>query len=75
MPSVSRAQVWEPPAAISATLASPLTATGVVLLVVVPLPSWPLPLLPQHFTVASFSRAQVWEPPAAISADAGQSPG
>ena len=40
-------------------LASPLTATGVVLLVVLPLPSWPLVLLPQHHTPPPVVSAQV----------------
>jgi hypothetical protein len=41
-PAVVRAQVWEPPAEIAAIpLERPVTATGVLLFVVVPLPSWP----------------------------------
>ena len=36
---------------IAAVLASPVTATGVVVLVVVPLPNWPEMLLPQHLAV------------------------
>jgi hypothetical protein len=35
----------------------PDTSTGVDLEVVVPSPSWPMLLLPQHFTVPSVSRA------------------
>ena len=35
-------------------------------MVVVPSPSWPLPLLPQHFIVPSVSRAHEWEPPRAM---------
>src|SRR3990172_3738466 len=39
------------PAAIAATpLARPATPTGTLLSVVVPFPSWPPPLLSQHFT-------------------------
>src|SRR5262249_53878080 len=43
------------------------TATGVLLAVVVLLPSWPCGLLPQHwtpwFTVAELKITQVWVPP------------
>jgi hypothetical protein len=37
-----------PPGLIDVKLGSPDTATGVVLFVVVPLPSWPTPLFPQQ---------------------------
>ena len=51
-PPVS-AQVWEPPAVIAPTpLPRPLTATGVRRFVVVPSPSWPKMLLPQHSIMA-----------------------
>ena len=54
--------MWAKPAVIAITpLASPLTATGVGLLVVLPLPSWPSKLLPQHCTPPPLVRAQVWE--------------
>jgi hypothetical protein len=50
-PLVVTAHVWLGPAAIAATpLSSPLTATGVNRLVVVPSPSWPEEFEPQHFT-------------------------
>ena len=42
----------------------PETATGVLLVVVVPLPSCPKPLSPQHCTPPLASRAQVWPLPA-----------
>src|ERR1035437_8557912 len=44
----------------------PLTATGVELSVVVPLPSSPGPLDPQQRTELSVRRAQVWRKPAEI---------
>src|SRR3990170_3387966 len=57
------------PAAIAATpLARPATPTGTLLSVVVPFPSWPPPLLPQHLTPPPLVRAQVWLEPAAIAA-------
>ena len=37
-----------------------LTCTGVLWVVVVPLPSWPLLLLPQAQTVPSLRRAREW---------------
>ena len=39
-------------------LARPLTATGLVLCVVVPSPSWPLPLKPQHLAAPALLSAQ-----------------
>src|SRR4051794_7904303 len=47
--------------------ARPRTATAVRRRVCVPSPSCPLPLIPQHLTVASESSAQVWLPPALIA--------
>ena len=44
----------------------PDTPTGVVLSVVVPSPSWPLALEPQHFIVPSVSRAHEWRSPRAM---------
>jgi hypothetical protein len=41
-----------------------MTCTGVVLFVVLPLPSWPLSFAPQHCT-PPFTTAQVWNLPAA----------
>src|SRR5207237_1185347 len=67
-PALVRAQVWSPPAAIAATpLASPETSTGVWRLVVVPSPSSPYSLSPQHLTRPALVIAQVWPPPAAIA--------
>src|SRR3990172_3731563 len=81
-PALVRAQVWAPPAAMVATpLARPETSPGVVLHEytrlftvhvcgpeLVPLPSWPKPLPPQHLTLPIVVRAQVWMPPAAMAA-------
>ena len=55
-------QEWEPPAVIAVTPVRPLTATGVDELVVVPLPSWPEELRPQHLTVPVVSRAHECRP-------------
>src|SRR5207244_2492391 len=56
------------PAAIAVTLlARPRTSTGVLLLVVVPLPSWPPSFQPQHLTCPAVVSAQVCCPPAAIA--------
>src|ERR1700674_608896 len=51
-PEALIARLWPAPPAIAVTVvpAGRLTATGLLLLVVVPLPSWPLPLLPQAST-------------------------
>ena len=67
-PALVSAQVWSPPAAIALTpLASPLTSTGTLLSVVVPFPSWPKTLSPQHLTAPALVSAQVWTLPAAIA--------
>src|SRR5450432_2448960 len=59
-PVESTAQVWEPPVAIATTVpAKPTTETGTSELVVVPLPSWPLVLVPQHERRPFVSSAQV----------------
>src|SRR5262245_8392011 len=51
------------PAPIAVTPAlNPLTATGVTLGVVVPSPSWPAELLPQHFTPPVVVSAHVCDP-------------
>src|SRR5262245_38077172 len=42
------------------------TCTGLALLLVVPLPSWPCAFTPQHQTVPSAFKAQVWYAPAVI---------
>src|SRR5438046_2506195 len=44
-------------------LERPVTVTGVELAVVVPSPSWPLTLFPQHFTLPTVVMAQVWREP------------
>ncbi len=46
---------------------SPTTFTGVGLLSVVPLPSWPALFQPQHRTAPVVVSAQVWKPPALIA--------
>ncbi len=54
----------EPPEEIELTTADkPNTLTGVVLGVVVPLPSSPLPLPPQHFAPPATKVAQAWRFP------------
>src|SRR5947207_2019954 len=61
------AQVCRPPAAIALTpLARPTTSTGVLLSVVVPIPSWPVAFQPQHFRPPPLVRAQECSPPTAI---------
>jgi len=55
------AQVLEPPASIEVNGAVLLVSVATYLSVVVPSPSCPLLLLPQHITRESFARmAQVW---------------
>src|SRR5262245_39241236 len=44
-----------------------VTSTGVWLLVFEPLPSWPFPLLPQHFSACVFVMAQVCQPPTVMA--------
>ncbi len=68
-PAVVTAHVCAPPAEMAAApLLKPLTFTGVLLSVVVPLPNWPSLLWPQHFTPPAVVRAQVWPPPADTAA-------
>src|SRR5262245_57131289 len=65
-PAVVSAHVWARPAAIAiAVVPRPPTSTGTGLSVVPPLPSWPVPLLPQHFTPPEVVNAQLWLAPAA----------
>src|SRR3990172_345410 len=67
-PVMVSAQLWVNPAAVAATsLLRPDTSTGVVRFVVVPSPSWPLALEPQHLRPAAAVRAQVCEPPVATA--------
>src|SRR5207247_3315543 len=55
------------PPAIAATPLSPLTCTGVLLVVFVPLPNCPLTLYPQAQTVPSLFSGRPWHPPPAMS--------
>jgi hypothetical protein len=57
--------VCAPPAATAAKRVS--GPTGVGLFVVVPFPSWPELLSPQHNTAPVEEWAHVWDPPAAIA--------
>jgi hypothetical protein len=59
-PVLKRAQVWALPTAMPATPElKPETATGVLRFVVLPSPSWPSKLRPQHCTAPVLKRAQV----------------
>ena len=69
MSSDSNAQVWLVPLATEAVVLVPLTETGVDESVVVPSPSWPSKLCPQHLTVPSDKSVQVWPLPAAIEVE------
>jgi hypothetical protein len=59
--------VWYVPALIAVTVVRPVTGTGVELAVVVPFPSLPSTLLPQHSAVPFARTAHVWFPPALIA--------
>lgn len=70
-PPLTRAQVWAAPPEMTVTplrglapLDEASTSTGEELSTKPPLPSCPVELKPQHFTVPAASRAQVWLPPA-----------
>jgi len=65
VPSVWMAQVWLSPAPTLAQVVASPTWVGVFRLVVVPSPSWPLELLPQHHRVPSVRTVQVCPNPAA----------
>jgi len=66
--AVTYAHVWEYPAASSPTAPPTSIVVGVARLVVVPVPSWPFPLAPQHLRSAlAVTYAHVWEYPAASS--------
>jgi len=72
VPPESSAHVWKAPAATATAPANlvpmrVVTATGVELGVVVPSPSWPSSLPPQHPTVPSESSAQACSRPAEIA--------
>src|SRR5436190_1068623 len=61
LPAVVSAHVWYVLAEIWAIPEErPETSTGVGLSTMVPSPSWPNPLSPQHFTPPPVVRAQVW---------------
>src|SRR3954447_18231346 len=66
------AQVCRAPALIWTNCSPPATRTGVVLLTLVPSPSWPSPLAPQHQAAPLPVSAQVWEPPAAMAVKTGR---
>ena len=63
----SSAQECLPPALIATAVLRPVTTTGVDALVVVPLPSWPEALAPEHLAVPLASTAHEWLPPALIA--------
>src|SRR6266498_3682884 len=64
-PALVSAQLWYAPAAIAVTpLASPATPTGVWRSVVVPSPSSPDSLSPQHLMPPALVSAQLWRSPA-----------
>jgi hypothetical protein len=70
LPSAARTTVWEPDALMAVMnlpcrTPSAKTSTGVVLATVVPLPSWPLALLPQakSFRSAGWSMRSLPSPP------------
>src|SRR5687768_3239872 len=65
-PAIS-AQLCAPAAMAVTPLPRPITSTGVLLSVVVPLPSWPLLFNPQHFTTPPAVSAQVWNSPAEMA--------
>src|SRR5262245_51662555 len=70
-PVVVNAQVWLPPGAdatATTPLVRPLTSTGVSRSVVVPSPSCPRLLLPQHLTPPALVSAQLYPPPAVTAA-------
>src|ERR1700722_1079948 len=59
---------WLPPAtAVAFTPSGSCTATGVELSTVVPLPSCPSPLFPQHSTAPEVITAHVWSQPEPIA--------
>src|SRR5205823_610845 len=60
-PAVVRAHVWLPPALMALMpLLKPLTSTGTLLPTVLPLPSWPEGLYPQHLTPPAAVKAHMW---------------
>jgi hypothetical protein len=78
-PDVNRAhESWTPVDTAATPDDNPITFTGVVLAVVVPFPSWPYALSPQHRTPPAVVTAHVWSKPAEIdmtvAADAAGTP-
>src|SRR5215218_7375249 len=66
-----RAQLWYAPAATAATpRPSPLTPTGTLLSVLLPLPSCPLLSRPQHLVAPRLFTPQACSPPTAMLARA-----
>ena len=64
-PPLVMAQLWALPALMAVTpLFSPVTSTGTGLVVVLPLPSCPVSLVPQHLTAPPLVRAQLCTIPA-----------
>lgn len=64
------ARLWRPPAAIARAprkMALGTTDTGVLLGVVLPLPSWPESFRPQALTWPSARSARLWPRPAATA--------
>ena len=57
-------RLYAPPAETLVALVMPTTDTGVELLVVVPSPSCPYQLMPQHCTVPFIRTAHAWPMPA-----------
>src|SRR3954464_13048640 len=64
--SATSPSVWNCPPARLTSPAWPID-TGTLLLTWLPLPSWPLPLLPQAAAVPSLLSARLWKPPAATN--------
>jgi hypothetical protein len=51
---------------VATPLESPLTSTGVSRSDIVPSPTWPKSLRPQHFAAPATLTAQVWPPCASL---------
>src|ERR1700688_315951 len=58
---------WPAATAVAVSPAGSVTLTGVDELRVVPLPSWPKPLLPQSYTLPFEPSATLWSAPAATA--------
>jgi hypothetical protein len=63
-PLAATPQLWNSPLVIRVNEMPPTTATGLERPVVVPSPSWPKKLLPQHHARASVATPQAWATPA-----------